>query len=174
MRLPAPASGWRQVWVLRLRSRAAGPVAWGRGVIGRELVDNAFFTPLHRWSFLASLLEDSRDAAKSYNAPGVLRAALAAKDSFAEGDLDRDGFDESQGCYYLRGQGGRCRFTLTPPPGGVVRPVFRVAGPWRGDVAVSWDGQAIRDTVLLQDGSILFILEGRVTRAANVEISDQP
>ncbi len=175
-------------WVAHLRYNNSGgaatsamrlsmpqDVAWGAGRSGRVLLDPEFYMPVRRLSFQAALLDEDRDLMlRNYNAAVPLRIALAAAAASAEGDLDHDGFDESEGCYYLQAVGGRCRFAVAPRPGGVVRPIFRIAGPWKAPPAVTCDGQRIRTVVTLADGSILFGLPGRIDKVTAVEIVGEP
>jgi hypothetical protein len=112
--------------------------------------------------------------AQSYLRPGQLRKELAEEEVYAPGDAQKDGFDESQGCYFLAARQNRCRFTLAPPEGGVVDPVFRVAGEFQAGASASSEGLAVRDVVSLEDGSVLLILPGRVVRATTVEVVGKP
>ena len=82
-------------------------------------------------------------------------------------------FDPSQGCYTLKGISSRRRFTIYPPPEGLLNPVFRVEGDWSGYVHVNSLGQTVRKCVTLSDGSVLFVLTGMVSQPTVVEITGQ-
>ncbi|NQU74840.1 MAG: hypothetical protein HQ546_00830 [Planctomycetes bacterium] len=97
-------------------------------------------------------------------------ARLARPNSWATGDADRDGFDESQGCYFARSVGGNCRLELSGGTSGLRRPVFRVAGPWTGQVTANCDGKPLRPVVKLDD-SILLVVDDTVTTPAIVEFT---
>jgi len=152
--------------------RAVAAVGAG---IADELVARGLLGPIGRWDYLWT--DDDRtgrDMMANYLAPAKLKVTLADEDSYADGDVDRDRFDQTRGCYFLRAnRGGHCRFRILPGPQGLASPVFRVAGYWKGKVSVSSDGMRVRDAVRLADGSVLFILPGRITRQTNVEVTGQ-
>ena len=104
-----------------------------------------------------------------------------ADEAYAPGDSDRDGFDESQGCYFVKAtKSGHCRFTIIPPAGKLVAPVFRVAGPWKDKVRVSAVGLGVQNVTVAADGSALFVLPGQIRYPLAVEVtgklapSDEP
>ena len=145
--------------------------AWSNGVISRDLVIRDFQAALGRWSFLQNCAGPLAAVAADYLQPGRVEATLAGEAAFADGDADRDGFDESQGCYFIQAAGGQCRFTLHPPRGGLSSPVFRIAGEWSGAIRAACDGLAIRDVVRLEDGSALFVVPGRIERPVAIEVT---
>lgn len=158
-----------------LRLRFPAEVAWAEDGRGREMTVSDFSTPIGRWNCLwappgpeAGALQDN------YLRPAKILPALAQDNAWAPGDRNHDGFDESQGCYYLRAKAGHCRFTIQPPPGGVQDAAFHIGGRWKAPPQVSSEGLAIRNTVFLPDGSLLFILAGRVTKPTSVEIVGEP
>jgi len=142
---------------------------------GRQLVVNDFAGEVGRWRYL--LLPQGRLGpllAANYLHPWAIRPSVAEPDVRAAGDGDRDGFDESQGCYYLAARGGQCRFVLEPPPDapeGLLNPVLLLAGSWSGEVNVSSEGLAIRSVVRRPDGSVLVRLDGLHRQAMAVEVS---
>ncbi len=146
--------------------------AWAGGGVDTANVLRDFPGQVGRWRFMVPPAGDEAERiADAYLRPGRLRATLADPDARAAGDADRDGFDESRGCYVLGSRAGHCRFTIDPPAGGLIRPAFRVLGRWQGRVAVSSEGRAVRDVVRLEDGSALFVLPGRVMRPTAVEVT---
>jgi hypothetical protein len=143
-----------------------GPVGWaGGGKDASATISNVGTTA--RWCFI-----DGGDI-DSYLKPGTITLALGQGGAYAPGDKDKDGFDESQGCYFLQPKSGQCRFTLTPPPGGVVNPVFRLGGQWSGDVHVNSQGLLLRP-VKLPDGGVIFSLPGKVTQPTLIEATGTP
>jgi hypothetical protein len=150
---------------------AADAVFHGQST-GRQMVVNDFAGEVGRWRclILPQGLSASVQAA-NYLHPGAIRPSVAEPDVRAAGDGDRDGFDESQGCYYLAAKGGQCRFMLDPPPDGLLNPVLLLAGPWPGQVHVSSEGLAIRSVVRRPDGSVLLRLDGLHRQAVAVEVS---
>ncbi len=142
------------------------------GVVSDSLVIDKLSGPVCRWNYILPppgqrgvLLENN------YVKPAEIKKALVAEGEFAEGDADKDGFDESQGCFFLRAKAGHCRFTVVPPAEGLLNPVFRIHGEWDGPVSVTSEGLVIRDKVQLEDGSVLFVLDGELTRPTAVEVT---
>jgi hypothetical protein len=107
---------------------------------------------------------------KAYARPGRLRVLMGRGDWHSPGDRDKDGFDESQGCYRLRARNGYCRFRLEPEVP-LVNPVFLVEGASPGAVSIHADGLAIRDASRTPRGGLLFRLAGLYERTVSVEIS---
>jgi len=163
-------SGGREIGALRLRFPR--PAAWAGGEVSPELLVRNLVGPVGRWSCLIAPARLQRQTLETnYIRPGRIRAAIAVEGFFAPGDSDRDGFDESQGCYALAARGGHCRFTILPPVGGLVDPFFRVAGRWEGPVSVNSEGLAVRNVVRLDDGSALFMVPGFIDRPTAVEVT---
>lgn len=170
-------------WLTQLRLNNAGgeqigtvgisllsrSVAWAGGGISRRLVDDDFRGPLGQWSFLRTPPGDEQEILRrNYLAPAriepVLTTPLPAEVS------GEDHFDAGQGCYVLAAAKGNCRFRIHPPEEGVLRPAFRILGPWRGEVTVNMEGLAIRDAAILPDGSAVFVLPGKLDKPTYVEV----
>ncbi len=162
-------AGGREISSVRLDAEKR--VAWA----GREkvaaFVQKTLRGPIGRWSFL-SAPQGTHEGIMlgNYLSPAKVTPTLATTGAFAPGDVERDGFDESQGCYYLKARSGHCRFRITPPKEGLFNAVFRVAGNWAGPVSVNSAGRTIRDVVMLEDGSILFQLKGWQKGPISVEV----
>ena len=170
-------------WVAHVELNNAGGreissvrIGWAKGArwAGMDagaVLNKAFSGIMERWScLLPPPGEPGRVLGANYTRPGRLAPTIAAAGAYAPGDADKDGFDESQGCYFLKARKGHCRFSIVPPPEGLEGPVFRVAGRWSGPVHVNTEGLAIREVVRLADGSVLFRLPGRLTRPTKVEV----
>ena len=171
-------------WVAHVELNNAGGreigsvrIGWGKAALwagsdpNRHVLDKDFSGIVERWSCLLPPPGPSgRVLRANYRRPGRLRRTIAAEGVFAPGDADRDGFDESQGCYFLAASRGHCRFTIFPPRDGLLGPVFRIAGRWTGPVNVNTEGLAIRDVIRLRDGSALFRIPGRVSKPTKVEV----
>jgi len=169
-------AGGEQIRSVRIALPA--PAAWSEGGIGRELLVRAFAGPVARWSYLTAAAGARRkDYLEAFRIPGRIRSTLGRR-AFAAGDLDRDGFDESQGCFYARAtEAGHCRFTVLPLPNiPLVRPVFRVAGPWKpaGTVRASALGLPIRNVVRTDAHHVLFVLPETVTYPVHIEVTGTP
>ncbi len=114
--------------------------------------------------------EEAEALQEAYARPGRLKVLLGLDDRRSPGDRDKDGFDESQGCYRLRARNGYCRFRLEPEVP-LVNPVFVVEGISPGPVSIHADGLAIRDSSRTPAGALLFRLPGRHERPVSIEIS---
>lgn len=165
-------SGGREIGTVRIW--VGEEVAWsGRGV-SCDLLVRRFPGPVGRWSFLAAPNNlQKQTLRKNYLAGGTVETMIAARGVFAPGDFDRDGFDESQGCYFLKSVKGHCRFRIVPPFDGLLNPVFRLAGRWSNRVSVSAHGLMVRNIVHLPDKSILFTLPGWIRRTTAIEVTDE-
>ncbi len=69
---------------------------------------------------------EAAGVAGDYRRPGRVRMTVGRAVIEAAGDLDGDGFNESEGCYELAGEGGVARFTFEPERALRFDPVFRV------------------------------------------------
>jgi hypothetical protein len=151
------------------------PAAWVGGGLDDHLVLRDIAGEVGRWQCLAFPPGPAgQTMAQGYLRPARIERTICDKDAFAPGDAGRDGFDESQGCFYLGAKAGQCRFTIVPPAEGVWNPVFVVAGPWAGAVDVGSEGLALRDVVRRDDGSVLFVLPGLLRRPTAVEVAGKP
>jgi len=144
-----------------------------------ELAVKDFPGTVGKWSYLCYPPKgDEKSRTWNYVNPGSVTMQLPRETErvFAPGDVNKDGFDESQGCYFLPSKGGQCRFVLAPPAvgAGLLNPVFRVDGKWDGPVTASSTGMAIRNLVRLDDGSVLFMLPGFVPSRTLVEVIGGP
>jgi len=151
------------------------PGAWaGAGVSDRLRVDDPPGS-VGAWSCLPEAPQMQKDLLQAnYLRSGDVRVDLGTGEWFSPFDADRDRFDESQGCYYLKADRGHCRFTILPPAEGLLSPVVRVAGNWAGEVSVNSQGLAVRDVVRLDDGSVLFVLRGWLRDSTAVEVIGHP
>ncbi len=139
---------------------------------GREIIEPGFAGPFGQWSWLlGGVGEAGRIQERNYLSPASIRILRGREDFFADGDTDRNRFDQSRGCYVLAASDGRCRFTIVPGDEPVVGPVFRIHGPWSEPPMVSAAGLVIRDVVLLDDGSALFMIPTSLAGPAEVEVS---
>jgi len=163
-------SGGQEIAAVRIR--LGERAAWSDGSLADELVVRPFAGPVGRWSYLLAPNGLRQQALqKNHLETATVTANVAAGDVFAAGDFDRDRFDESQGCYFLASSKGHCRFTIDPPPDGLLDAAFRIAGKWPGRVSVNCNGLAIRKVVRLADGSALFVVPGWVRQATAVEVA---
>lgn len=148
------------------------PAVWSGGRESDHFILSEFVGEVGRWRRLIPPNGPARDLiVRNCRQPGRVEPTLAAPGAFAPGDPGRDGFDESTGCFYLAAKAGHCRFTVVPPPGGLWNPVFLVSGGWDGVPSASSEGLPIRTAVRRADGSMLFLLPGRLSRPTSIEVT---
>jgi len=163
-------AGGRPIGAVRIRWPR--PVEWNGKDASADTLVKEFAGIVERWSCLLPPPTDQGGTFRTnYANPGKLRRRIVAEGVFAPADTDRNGFDESQGCYFLAAKRGHCRFTVLPPTEGLLHPVFRIFGRWTGPVSVNSQGLAVREVVRLADGSVLFALPGLLARPTEVEIT---
>ncbi len=86
------------------------------------------------------------------------------------GDLNGDGFNESQGCYELAADAGVLRFTFDPAGRLRYQPVFRVQGTQGLRTWVYVDGRIVQSTGRDAQGRLLILLPDVISRALSVEV----
>jgi len=161
-------AGGRDISALRIR--APSPAAWSDGHKGGVREVRPFDGPVGRWSFLLASPSPKREIYEAnYVKPARLVVRMGMQEA-SDGDVEADGFDESQGCYHLRAKEGHCRFLLQPGVAGLADPVIRVAGSWNPPVVASVEGLAVRQVVFTPAGEALFVLPGVLRRPSWVEV----
>jgi len=95
--------------------------------------------------FLFRISDDMNSAAAAapyandYRAPDRLEVSKGTVDTADEGDLDRDGYNESEGCYVLRAGGDGVAFTIHGKQTPRMKPVLKVKG---------WPGESVQTVTL--------------------------
>ncbi|HPS51972.1 MAG TPA: hypothetical protein PLK08_00300 [Phycisphaerae bacterium] len=153
---------------ISVRSQRA---AWhGKGMSG-AMSDDSFIGPMGKWTFMTVIGDKNRMRFfQNYLNPAKIKPILSQKGIFAPGDADRDGFDESQGCYCLAGRPAGCKFEVICDEKPLFLPIFKIFGPWKKLPTVVVEGRRIEKKVLLGDGSVLFELPGEYRRNFTVEV----
>ncbi|MBM4042471.1 MAG: hypothetical protein FJ290_28600 [Planctomycetes bacterium] len=88
--------------------------------------------------FLFRISDDMNSAATAasyandYRSPDKLEVSKGTVDTADEGDLDRDGYNESEGCYVLRAGADGVAFTIHGKQTPRMKPAFKIKG-WPGD-----------------------------------------
>ena len=115
----------------------------------------------------AALIPDLKTAndalpyALDYREPAKITGATLVTDD--PGDLNADGFNESEGCYVLRGP-GPLSFTFEKGKGAGLAPVFKIVG-WNGDApkSVKVDGKDVPCNADVVGGKLILQVLGTVT-----------
>src|SRR5262249_20436644 len=109
--------------------------------------------------------------ALSYRKPARIEAATVVKNDM--GDLNKDGFNESEGCHVLEGP-GPLRFTYERGAGAGFAPAFKGSG-WKGKAAqrVKMDGKEVPAAAAVIEGKLLLQVLGRLEKdKAVVEVQE--
>jgi hypothetical protein len=109
--------------------------------------------------------------AADYQQPATVAPLQGHVITDAPGDLNHDGFNESEGLYELAPKEGLLRFKLLPGSSLRHNPIFRVHGTARADCWVYADGRIIRRQGRDQSGNLLFTLSGVVTTPLTIEVN---
>ncbi len=90
------------------------------------------------------------------------------------GDLNGDGFNESEGCYELAGRDRRLRMRLAPEAAPLDHPVFRVQGTRGLRCWVYVNGRIVSEIGRDADGELLFVVPGRHAGPLTIEVTAVP
>jgi hypothetical protein len=86
------------------------------------------------------------------------------------GDVNNDGYDETNGAYQIIANGPRLEFKLTPRSGLLVRPVVEIAGLPAGALTATMDGRWVERMVRLGNGNVLIELPGESAFPVTVSV----
>ena len=125
-------------------------------------------------SRLSPEIKDAKEAlphATQYREPAKITGATLVTDD--EGDLNKDGYNESEGCHVVRGP-GPLSFTYEKGKGAGFAPVFKVIG-WAGEVpkTVKTDGKAVEAASGIVEGKLIVqVLGGIDADKVTIEIGN--
>jgi hypothetical protein len=123
------------------------------------------------WFGPAELDVDRAEAvASDYQEPLALKPDAGTLVTDAPGDINRDGYNESEGCYELSLQRGRLRFVYDP--GSLPRqgPLFRLTGSEQARCWIYANGQALPSAARDAAGRALFALPGIIRTPRLIEV----
>jgi hypothetical protein len=126
---------------------------------------------LRFWPWDIDAAPEAQSLAADYQHPATLTVACGQVVDDAAGDLDRDGFNESEGCYELALGDGLSRFTLQP---GVLlrhQPIFRVRGTAGRQCWVYADGRIIDRQGRDEHGELMFGLPRPISAPLTIEVN---
>ncbi|RMF80346.1 MAG: hypothetical protein D6744_08345, partial [Planctomycetota bacterium] len=118
----------------------------------------------------ASAVAAATESAAAYqtSAAVVLSAGYLRRD--ARGDLNRDGFNESEGLYELSADAGLLRFRFDPGATRRSAPRFRVRGARGRRCWIYADGRIVTTQERDADGEVLFTIPQTIGEPAAVEV----
>ena len=134
-----------------------------------EVVETAHLLRFWPWDIDAA--PEGHTFAADYQHPATISLAHGRLVGDAPGDLDRDGFNESEGCYELALAEGLLRFEFQPAPFLRHRSIFRVHGTAGRDCWVYAEGRIIARQGRDVAGNLLFMLPRPVSVSLTVEVN---
>lgn len=108
--------------------------------------------------------------AADYAEPLPIAVDIGSLSPTEQGDLDNDGFIESEGCYALRLDGNLARVRLDGRRTLRFSPVFKIVNSSACDVWAYRDGRQMRRTCRDLRGNVLFMVEGVITNEVLIEV----
>ena len=141
-------------------------------VPGAVTLDTAHL--LRFWPRDIDAVPEAGALAADYQQPAEVRASVGSLATDVEGDLDHDGFNESEGCYELDHAGGHLRFSFDPRGRLRHRPIFRVRRTADLRCWIYVDGRIIEPLGRDGQGRLLFLLPRAVNDPTTVEVHSRP
>jgi len=129
---------------------------------------------LRFWPCDLDATPEGQTFAADYQHPATLSVARGRTVTNVPGDLDHDGFNESEGCYELALTEGLLRFKLLPGTTLRHQPVFRVHAATARDCWVYADGRILREQARDTAGNLLFTFPGVVGTPLTIEVNTRP
>jgi hypothetical protein len=137
-----------------------------------DIIDAAHL--LRFWPRDLDAAPEGQSFASDYQHPATVQVARGRQLTDVPGDLNHDGFNESEGSYELAVEDGLLRFRLLPGAALRHQPIFRVHGTASRDCWVYADGLILRGDGRDETGNLLFTLPGAVGTPLTIEVNTQP
>ncbi len=128
---------------------------------------------LRFWPRDLDAIVEAESIAGDYQHPARLAAARGQVVTDAAGDLDGDGFNESEGCYELALDNGLLRFDFLPETRLRHEPLFRVRGTAGKTCWVYAEGRIISAEGRDRNGNLMFGLPRAISRPLTIEVNTQ-
>lgn len=152
--------------------RAAGQLDAGILLTGSLIAQ-----PAQQWALLLQVWPSDIDSrlsaepiARDYAQPGVLDVNWGDVVLTADGDLDNDGFNESEGVYVAAPKDGILRFTFNRDQRLRFEPTVKLVDTANKDIWVYADGRIVRDLSRDVDGNAVVRLADAVDHQLLVEV----
>ena len=133
--------------------------------------------PTQQWALMMIVWPDDIDDSEvasflvqSYTRPAALELSVGEAVRTDAGDLDNDGFNESQGCYVIRTDSGRARLRLDVRDRPCWYPMIKIADTQEKQVWAYADGRIIPSETRTADGSVLLGLDRVLDEPVEIEI----
>ena len=136
----------------------------GRGFL------NSTFKPIRKFT-----AEESASFTEQQQSTGeiVIAEDQGRVERNSTGDVNHDGYNESDGTYQIKANGARLEFKLTPQNHKIIRPIFEVAGMPKGRLVINVEGKVVDKFSWTKNGNALFELPIIVDRPITVELKSQ-
>lgn len=139
------------------------------GLPPAEMADSAHMLCI--WPTNLDGIAESASLSEDYRDPVRIEPTVGRVVSDSPGDMDGDGFNESQGCYELAPIGGVLRFRFDPGRRLRHQPVFRIHVARSDRCWVYVDGRILKRLARDGQGRLLFEIPEIVRRPTAVEIN---
>jgi hypothetical protein len=126
---------------------------------------------LRLWPWDIDAAPEADSFAADYQHPATLAVARGRVVTDTRGDLNRDGFNESEGCYELALAEGLLRFELQPGPFLRHGVIFRIRGTAGRRCWIYADGQIIARQGRDERGELLFGLPRPTGMPLGIEVN---
>jgi hypothetical protein len=165
-----PALAAFQIELVSLDSRRAAIIAGQTGAA--EVIRTAHL--LRFWPADLDGRPEGETYAGDYQQPARIRFSRGLAVLDAAGDLNGDGFNESEGCYELATEEGVARFVLDPQGRLRHQPRFRVHGTGGQRCWVYVEGRIVSAEERDERGEVLFAIPGPLGMSVGVEVHARP
>lgn len=149
--------------------------------VGAMLREGLVAQPVQRWAVMLQIWPtdlDSRLAvdaiAADYGHPGAPHVEWGQAILTDAGDLDNDGYNESEGLFVVGLRDNTLRLTLNPEGELRFEPTLKIVDTANRDVSVYADGRIVRDTTRDADGNVVVRIADTISRPVLVEAHGRP
>ena len=165
----APATIRRQLELISEDGRRLAVTAGDIPVAG--VMETAHLLRFWPWDLDSAV--EAESIAGDYQHPARLDVARGQVVRDAPGDLNSDGFNESQGCYELALDEGLLRLVFQPETKLRYGPMFRIRGTVGKTCWVYAEGRIINADERDREGNLMFGLPGVFSRPLKIEVNTQ-
>ncbi|MBU0639428.1 MAG: hypothetical protein KKB50_11235 [Planctomycetes bacterium] len=171
------------LWTLADAALAERQRLWRSGderrqvmVVGNRAVQESVSTAhlLRFWPRDVEAAPEAESLAADYQNPAAVAPLAGRLIMDVTGDLDGDGYNESEGCHELELAGNVLRFTFEPGRQLRYEPVFRVHGTMGQGCWVYADGRIVSGLGRDRQGRLLFSIPRVVNSSMLIEVNSGP
>ncbi len=176
-----PAKGQGDLLVVPFKTPVSGQVAdtsdarsCGSWLMNSDGGQFSFAAMLRVWPPDIDSPEQAAPMAADYRHPLPLQIDAGQLVRTDPGDFDNDGFSEARGYYVLQLDGNIAKIRIDGLRNLRFSPVFKLVDVANRSVWIYLDGRQIRESILDEDGNLIFMVPGVLSREVLLEITAQP